>query len=67
MRLATHAKGSIRFEAGDTKLVEMVPISGARIVRGFHGAIDGPLDAVVVDAVVARLAERGFLHAPEEE
>jgi urease subunit beta len=66
MRLATHAKGSIRFEPEDTKLVEMVPISGARIVRGFHGAVDGPLDGVDVDAAVANLVERGFLNAPEE-
>lgn len=66
MRLSTHAKGSVRFEAGATKAVEMVPISGARIIRGFQGAIDGPLDEVDVDAAVASLVERGFSHSPEE-
>ena len=65
MRLATHAKGSVRFEPGETRTIQMVPISGARIVRGFQGAVDGPLDAADVDAALAGLIERGFLHAQE--
>jgi len=67
MRLATHAKGSVRFEPGETRTIQMVPISGARIVRGFQGAVDGPLDAADVDAALAGLIERGFLHAQGAE
>jgi urease beta subunit len=65
MRLATHAKGSVRFEPGETRTIQMVPISGARIVRGFQGAVDGALDAADLDAALAGLIERGFLHAQE--
>ena len=67
MRLATHAKGSVRFETGETKRIPIVPISGARIVRGFQGAVDGPLDEVDVEAALTKLIERGFLHQPEED
>ena len=66
MRLATHAKGAVRFEPGETRVIAMVPISGARIVRGFQGAVDGPLDETDVDAALTSLIERGCLHAPEE-
>ena len=67
MRLATHAKGSVRFEPGETKQIPIVPISGARIVRGFQGVVDGPLDEIDAGAALADLIERGFLHQPEEE
>lgn len=67
MRLDVHAKGSVRFVPGETKRVDLVPISGKRIVRGFHGAIDGPLDEVDADAALHWLVERGFQHEPEEE
>lgn len=66
MRLATHAKGSVRFDPGETRTIGVVPISGARIVRGFQGAIDGPLDETDVDDAVAALIERGFLHEADE-
>ena len=67
MRLATHAKGAVRFEPGESMSISIVPISGARIVRGFQGAIEGPLDDVDADAALERLVERGFLHQPEED
>lgn len=66
MRLATHAKGSVRFEAGETRTIQTVPISGTRIVRGFQGAVDGPLDETDVDAALSDLIGRGFLHEAEE-
>lgn len=65
MRLATHAKGSVRFEPGETRRIQVVPITGNRIVRGFQGAVDGPLDETDVDGALAWLIERGFLHQPE--
>jgi urease beta subunit len=65
MRLKTHAKGSVRFESGETKSIELVPIGGARIVHGFNGAVNGPLAEVDPDEATARLVARGFLHEPE--
>ena len=62
MRLDTHAKGSVRWLPGETKEVSLVPIEGNRIVRGFNGAVNGPLDAVDIEAALARLLKRGFLH-----
>ena len=44
-RLAIPAGTSIRFEPGQQRVVGAVPYAGARVVRGFLGAVDGPLDA----------------------
>lgn len=65
MRLDTHVKGAARFEPGETKEIRLVPIGGARIVHGFNGAINGPLDAVDVDAALEALVQRGFAHNAE--
>ena len=67
MRLDVHAKGSVRIRPGETVRVDLVPIGGDRVIRGFHGAVDGPLDAMDPDDALAWLVERGFLHQPEEE
>jgi urease beta subunit len=66
MRLKIHAKGAVRFEPGETKRIELVPIGGRRVIHGFNGAVDGPLDAIDPDEATARLVARGFLHAPGE-
>lgn len=65
MRLDTHAKGSVRFEPGETEDVDVVPIGGARVVRGFHGVVDGKLEDVDPHDALQTLLERGFLHEPE--
>ncbi len=62
MRLDTHSQGMIRFEPGETREIALVPIGGDRIVYGFNGAINGPLDAVDPRQAVATLVERGFEH-----
>lgn len=67
MRLDVHAKGAVRFHPGETKQVDLVPIGGNRVVRGFHGMVDGPLDTMNADEATARLVERGFLHEPVKE
>lgn len=60
-RLAIPAGSSIRFEPGERRRVPTVPLRGARIVRGFHGLVDGPLDdGAVRRAAVQRARERGF-------
>ncbi len=42
-RLDVPAGTAIRFEPGQTREVQLVPIAGARIVFGFNAKIQGPL------------------------
>lgn len=44
MRLDVPSGTAIRFEPGQTRDVSLVAFGGKRIVIGFRGAIDGPLD-----------------------
>lgn len=64
MRLDTHAKGAVRIPPGETREVHLVPIGGKRVVRGFNGAVDGPLDELDMETATQRLVDRGFLHEP---
>jgi urease subunit beta len=43
-RLNIPAGTAVRFEAGDTKRVELVALAGLREVWGFNARIEGPLD-----------------------
>ena len=45
MHLAVAAGATVRFEPGDTRQVGLVRIGGRRVVIGFAGLVDGPLDA----------------------
>lgn len=44
-RLAIEAGTSVRFDGGAPTRVALVPFGGARVVVGFAGLVDGPLDA----------------------
>ena len=44
-RLNIPAGTAVRFEAGDTKRVELVALAGQREVYGLNARINGPLDA----------------------
>src|SRR5690349_6589484 len=44
LRLAIDAGAKVVFPPGETVGVRLVPIAGARIVRGHGGLVDGPLD-----------------------
>ncbi len=44
-RLALPAGRHLRFEPGQEQAVSLVPIAGNRVVIGFAGLVDGPLDA----------------------
>ncbi len=57
---------AIRIEPGETVEVPLVPIQGRRIVHGFHGIVDGPLDMTDPDEALQRLLQHGFCHEPEE-
>lgn len=43
-RLNIPAGTAVRFEAGDTKEVELVALAGKRQVYGLNGKVNGPLD-----------------------
>lgn len=62
MRLAIPAGTAVRFEPGEVREVELIPFGGRRVVRGFHGLVEGPLDAPGArEAALERLAAGGFL------
>ena len=42
-RLNIAAGTAVRFEPGQERTVELVPLAGARVVYGFTGAVMGPL------------------------
>jgi len=44
-RLAIAAGAALHFEPGTTSRVELTPVGGARVIVGFAGLVDGPLDA----------------------
>ncbi|MFN2488134.1 MAG: urease subunit beta [Actinomycetota bacterium] len=62
MRLDIPAGTSVRFEPGDEREVELVPVAGRRMVYGLNGLTQGALDDPNVrEAAFARARERGFL------
>ncbi|MDI6628019.1 MAG: urease subunit beta [Rhodococcus sp. (in: high G+C Gram-positive bacteria)] len=44
-RLAVASGAGVRFEPGMSVVASLVPISGDRVVHGFRGLVDGPLDS----------------------
>ena len=67
MRPDVPSGGAIRFDAGESKTIRVVPIGGARVVHGFAGLVDGPLDSADVDALLQHAIERGYRHQAEAE
>ncbi|MGW4374015.1 urease subunit gamma [Streptomyces albidoflavus] len=64
MRLAVPAGSSLRFGPGETREAALTPIGGARVVIGFAGLVDGPLDAPGARAeALRRAAACGYLGA----
>jgi urease subunit gamma/beta len=64
MRLALPARAKCFFAPGEPLEVALVPIGGARVVRGHGDLVDGPLDAPGArEAALATARERGYLGA----
>ena len=64
MRLALSAGSKVHFAPEATVGVRLIPIAGARIVRGQSGLHDGPLDQPGArEAALALARERGYLGA----
>lgn len=61
LRLAIAPGAKVVFTPGEPLTVRLVPIAGARIVRGHGGLVDGPLDAEGArDAALDLARERGY-------
>lgn len=66
-RLAIPAGSAVRFEPGATVEVELAEIGGDRVVIGFSGLVEGPLDAPGARESALRKAQAmGYLGAREE-
>ncbi len=64
MRLGVAAGTKVVLGPGERRELRVVPIGGARVVRGHGGLVDGPLDAPGArEAALARARERGYLGA----
>jgi urease beta subunit len=60
-RLDVPAGTAVRFEPGETKQVDLVPLAGRRRVSGFNGLAAGDLDAPGArERFAERLAAAGF-------
>jgi urease subunit gamma/beta len=61
LRLAIAPGAKVVFAPGEPRAVRLLPIAGARIVRGHGGLVDGPLDAPGArEAALALARERGY-------
>jgi urease subunit gamma/beta len=61
MRLALPARAKCFFEPARPRTVGLLPIGGARVVRGHGELVDGPLDAPgAKEAALAAAREKGY-------
>lgn len=51
MRLNIASGSAVRFEPGQQRTVELVDYAGERVVFGFRGLINGPVDASIKGAL----------------
>jgi urease subunit gamma/beta len=62
-RLDIPAGTAVRFEPGDTKTVTLVPIDGAKVIRGGNALVSGPVADAGKQQAMQRVQERGFGNA----
>ncbi len=61
-RLAIPAGSVVRFDPGTSSTVELAPFGGERVIVGFAGLVDGPLDAPgALEAALEAAHACGFL------
>ncbi|MFM2049927.1 MAG: hypothetical protein RL682_418 [Pseudomonadota bacterium] len=58
MRLNIASGSAVRFEPGQQRTVELVDLSGDRLVFGFRGLVNGPIDASVKGPIDASIKEK---------
>jgi len=59
MRLSVPAGSAVRFEPGDEREVDLVPLAGRRVVHGMNGLVEGALDEAAVREAATRRVQ-GF-------
>jgi urease beta subunit len=64
MRPDVPVGSAVRVEPGETVDLPLVPFAGHRVIYGFNGLVNGPLDEVDVDQLFERMVARGFCHRP---
>ena len=64
-RLDIPAGTAVRFEPGDTKVVTLCTISGAKLITGGNALATGVFDISRTDSIVHSLIQKGFGHIPE--
>ena len=62
-RLDIPAGTALRFEPGEGREVDLVPLAGRRTVFGMNSLVNGPLDSDA-ESVFNRASERGFTKGP---
>ncbi len=65
-RLDVPAGMAVRFEPGETRAVELVPIAGERVIRGGNGLASGKVSEAGRARALVEVERRGFAHAEEE-
>jgi urease subunit gamma/beta len=62
MRLAIEAGEALRFDPHGVRTVGLTPIGGARVVIGFAGLVDGPLEAPgAKESALSKARATGYL------
>jgi urease subunit gamma/beta len=64
-RLDIPAGMAVRFEPGEAKTVQLVPIAGNQVIRGGNGLADGKVSAEGLGRAMERVLARGFAHQEE--
>lgn len=68
MHLDVAAGTHVRFDPGSATTVRLVPIRGARVVMGFAGLVDGPLDEPGIrETALERSRAWGFLDSEVDQ
>ena len=65
LRLDIPAGTAARFEPGETRAVQLVPIAGRRVIRGGNGLAEGPVSDEGRARAVSRAVQQGFGHQEE--
>jgi urease beta subunit len=60
MRLNIPAGTAVRFEPGDSKIISLVEIGGAKKVYGLNGLTNGPANESTKQAALKRASDEGF-------
>jgi urease subunit gamma/beta len=65
-RLDIPAGMAVRFEPGESKSVQLVPIAGHQVIRGGNGIASGPVSEAGLAAALERVRALGFAHEEED-